>query len=97
MPGALSLMHLYPIDRAVHRVGPNDTAWNARSATWAMVIAGIDPDPRKAGELATWARRYGTAIHAHTGGGGYINFMMATLTTPGSPRRTVTITSRWWP
>jgi FAD/FMN-containing dehydrogenase len=76
MPGARSLMHLYPIDGAVHRVGPNDTAWNARSATWAMVIAGIDPDPRKAGDLATWARRYWAAIHAHTGGGGYVNFMM---------------------
>ena len=41
-PSALSLMHLYPIDGAVHRVGKNDTAWNTRDATWAMVIAGID-------------------------------------------------------
>lgn len=42
------VMHLYPIDGAVHRVGPDDTAWNFRDATWSMVIAGIDPDPTAA-------------------------------------------------
>jgi hypothetical protein len=36
-PSALSLMHLYPIDGAVHRVPGNGTAWSARGAT---VIAG---------------------------------------------------------
>ena len=43
-PSELSLMHLYPIDGAVHRVARDATAWNARDATWSMVIAGIDPD-----------------------------------------------------
>jgi FAD/FMN-containing dehydrogenase len=76
MPGAGSLMHLYPINGAVHRVGPNETAWNARTSTWAMVIAGIDPDPGKAVEIADWARRYWEAVHAHSGSGGYVNFMM---------------------
>jgi FAD/FMN-containing dehydrogenase len=76
MPGALSLMHLYPINGAVHRVGPTETAWNARSATWTMVIAGIDADAGKAPDLATWAKRYWSAIHAHTRSGGYVNFMM---------------------
>ena len=47
-PSELSLMHLYPIDGAVHRVGASDTAWSCRDATWSMVIAGIDPDPAKA-------------------------------------------------
>ena len=42
-PSELSLMHLYPIDGAVHRVSRNDTAWSCRDATWSMVIAGIDP------------------------------------------------------
>jgi hypothetical protein len=41
-----------------------------------MVIAGIDPDPQNAPALADWARRYWAAIHAHTGGGGYVHFMM---------------------
>ncbi len=48
-PSELSLMHLYPIDGAVHRVGKGDAAWNCRNARWSMVIAGIDPDPQKAG------------------------------------------------
>src|ERR1700730_12159593 len=45
-PSALSLMHLYPIDGAVHRVGSSDTAWNTRDATWSMVIAGIHSNPQ---------------------------------------------------
>jgi hypothetical protein len=48
-PSELSLMHLFPIDGAVHGVGRNETAWNQREATWSMVIAGVDPDPAKAG------------------------------------------------
>jgi hypothetical protein len=49
-------MHLYPIDGAVHRVGKDATAWGARDATWSMVIAGIDADPKKAGDLKQWAK-----------------------------------------
>jgi hypothetical protein len=44
-PSELSLMHLYPIDGAVHRVSRDETAWNTRDATWSMVIAGIDATP----------------------------------------------------
>ncbi|WP_129663951.1 FAD-binding oxidoreductase [Phytoactinopolyspora endophytica] len=75
-PSELSLMHLYPIDGAVHRVGRKDTAWNYRSATWSMVIAGIDPDPSKAEAITSWARSYWEAVHPHTMGGGYVNFLM---------------------
>lgn len=75
-PSELSLMHLYPIDGAVRRVGKNETAWNARDATWSMVIAAIDPDPGKAADLTKWAKTYWTSIHPHNGEGGYVNFMM---------------------
>jgi FAD/FMN-containing dehydrogenase len=75
-PSELSLMHLYPIDGAVHRVDPKETAWSTRDATWSMIIAGIDPDPDKADAITTWARNYWAAIHPHTSGGAYINFMM---------------------
>ena len=75
-PSELSLMHLYPIDGAVHRVRPDETAWNARNATWSMVIAGIDPDPQKAGAVTRWAKGYWEAVHPHNLGGGYVNFMM---------------------
>jgi len=75
-PSELSLMHLYPIDGAVHRVAPTDTAWTYRDATWSMVIAGIDPDPAKAEELKKWGREYWEAIHPYAMEGAYINFMM---------------------
>jgi FAD/FMN-containing dehydrogenase len=75
-PSELSLMHLYPIDGAVHRVGKDETAWSARDATWSMVIAGIDPDPAKAPSLTKWARDYWTAVHPFNAEGGYVNFMM---------------------
>ena len=75
-PSELSLMHLYPIDGAVHRVGQTETAWSCRDATWSMVIAGIDPDPAKAKAITTWAKEYWEAIHPFTLGGGYVNFMM---------------------
>ncbi len=75
-PSELSLMHLYPIDGAVHAVGPDETAWNCRNATWSMIIAGIDPDPANAEAIKTWARSYWEAVHPFTMGGAYINFMM---------------------
>ncbi|EHK54223.1 FAD-binding oxidoreductase [Allomesorhizobium alhagi] len=76
LPSALSLMHLYPIDGAVHRVARNDTAWNTRNATWSMVIAGIDANPQMAGEITRWTKGYWEAIHPYSDRGGYVNFMM---------------------
>ncbi len=75
-PSELSLMHLYPIDGTVHRVGRDETAWHYRDATWSMVIAAIAPDPSQAEALKTWARAYWEAVHPYTMGGAYVNFMM---------------------
>jgi hypothetical protein len=75
-PSELSLMHLYPIDGAVHRVGQGDTAWSCRDATWSMVIAGIDPDAKKAGPVTQWTKAYWEAVHPYDLGGAYPNFMM---------------------
>ena len=75
-PSALCLMHLYPIDGAVHRVAKDATAWGARDATWSMVIAGIDPDPKQADALRKWGRAYWNAVHPFNLEGGYVNFMM---------------------
>jgi hypothetical protein len=75
-PTTQSLMHLYPIDGAVHRVGSTETAWNHRDATWSMVICGIDPDPAKAEALASWGKGYWEAVHPYSMGGAYVNFMM---------------------
>jgi hypothetical protein len=75
-PSELSLMHLYPIDGAVHRMGKEETAWNCRDATWSMVIAGIDPNPQKAGAVTRWTKAYWEAVHPFDLGGAYPNFMM---------------------
>ncbi|MEJ2033700.1 MAG: FAD-binding oxidoreductase [Deltaproteobacteria bacterium] len=76
-PSQLSLTHFYPIDGAVHEVGPSDTAWNCQDATWSMVIDGVDPDPAKAEALKAWARGYWEAVHPYNLGSAYVNFMMA--------------------
>ena len=75
-PSELSLMHLYPIDGAVRRVAKDATAWSARDATWSMVIAGIDSDPKRAEALKSWGRGYWKAVHPFNPGGAYVNFMM---------------------
>ena len=75
-PSDLCLMHLYPIDGAVHRVAKDATAWEARDARWSMVVAAIDPDPAKAVALTTWGRNYWKAVHPFNPGGAYVNFMM---------------------
>jgi len=75
-PSELCLMHLYPIDGAVHRVPKEATAWNTRDATWSMVIAGIDSDPKQAEALKSWGRAYWKAVHPFNLEGGYVNFMM---------------------
>ncbi|MBA2945225.1 FAD-binding oxidoreductase [Streptomyces himalayensis] len=75
IPTDLSLMHLYPIDGAAHRVAPEDTAWAYRHALWSGVFAGIDPDPANAGIVKQWCVDYQTAMHPHSMGGSYVNFI----------------------
>lgn len=76
MPTPLSTMHLYPINRAASRIGKAETARNYRDATWAMVIAGIDPDRKNNKIISDWAKDYWEALHDYSVGGAYVNFMM---------------------
>jgi FAD/FMN-containing dehydrogenase len=76
VPTSQSTMHLYPIDGAVHDVDADATAWNYRDATWSMVIAGVDADPANAEKITEWARNYWEALHPHSAGGSYVNFLM---------------------
>ena len=76
MPTIQSGTHMYPIDGAAHDVGATDTPWAYRDAQWAQVIIGVDPDPAKAGTLRDWTVGYWEAIHPHSAGGAYVNFMM---------------------
>ena len=76
MPTHLSMMHLYPVDGAAHRVGKDDTAWGYRDAMWSGVFGGIDPDPANAGIIRDWCVAYWEALHPYSMGGAYVNFMM---------------------
>ncbi len=75
-PSELCLMHLYPIDGAVHRIAQDATAWSARDARWNMVIAAMDPAPSKADALKKWGRAYWESVHPYNMEGAYVNFMM---------------------
>lgn len=76
LPTPQSTMHLYPIDGATHRVGRKDTAFSHRDARWAQVMVGVSPDPGDAERIKDWTVRYWEALHPHSAGGAYVNFMM---------------------
>ena len=76
IPTALSTMHLYPVDGAVQEVAADETAFAHRDARWSGVIGGIDPDPANAAALRDWCVSYWEALHSHSMGGGYVNFLM---------------------
>jgi FAD binding domain/Berberine and berberine like len=77
LPTMHSAMHLYPVDGAASRVGETDTAWAHRRAKFSQVIVGVDPDPVNGGRIREWARDYWMALHPHSSGSAYVNFMMA--------------------
>jgi FAD/FMN-containing dehydrogenase len=76
LPSMHSTMHLYPIDGAVHDVGSDETAFAYRDSRWAEVIVGVDPDPANAAAITDWTKRYWDALHPHSAGGAYVNFLM---------------------
>jgi hypothetical protein len=76
LPTGHSTMHLYPINGAVQRVGSADTAFSYRDCLLAGVIVGVDPDPGNREKITNWTKGYFDALHPHSAGGAYINFMM---------------------
>lgn len=76
LPTMLSQMHLYPIDGAAAHVDKNETAWNYRDASYAMVMVGVDPDPANNEKIISWTKEYWQALHPYSAGGAYVNFMM---------------------
>jgi len=76
LPSMHSTMHLYPINGAASRVGKDETAWNYRDATWAQVMVGVDPDPANNEKIISWTKSYYDALHPHSAGGAYVNFLM---------------------
>ena len=75
VPEVSATMHLYPINGACHRVGPDDTAFAYREATYGMVLLAAWNDPAKDAERIGWVRDYYQAMAPYSEQGGYINFM----------------------
>jgi len=77
VPTVSSTMHIYPINGACHEVGPGDTAFGHRDASFATAIAGMWPDPAENEKNTRWVRDYYDATTPHSEVGGYINFAAA--------------------
>lgn len=76
LPTPQATMHLYPIDGAPQQVGQDETAFSYREANYSQVIVGVDPDPANAELIRSWTVDYWDALHPHSLGGAYVNFMM---------------------
>jgi len=76
LPTLHSTVHFYPIDGATHRVGTEETAFAHREARWSMIIAGVDPFPSQADRIRDWVNEYWDAVHPHSVGAAYVNFLM---------------------
>lgn len=76
LPTPFSTMHMYNINGAAAKVSKQETAWNFRDATYAMVIVGISDNVNDKEKITTWAKDYWSAIHPHSMGGAYVNMMM---------------------
>ena len=74
VPVVNSTVHLYPINGACHDVAADATAFGHRDATYAVVMAGMWPDPADNEAHTQWVKDYDKAIAPHSQGGGYINF-----------------------
>ncbi len=74
VPVVNSTMHIYSINGAVHDVAPDATAFGHRDAKYAVVIAGMWPDPAQNESNIQWVRDYYKALAPFAQEGGYINF-----------------------
>jgi FAD/FMN-containing dehydrogenase len=76
VPNFFSLMHLYPLNGAVHDVAPDATAFAHRDAKFAHIMAGIDGEGANLPAHREWVREYWSALHPHSSQAAYVNFMM---------------------
>ena len=74
VPVVNSTIHIYPINGAVHDLAPDATAFGHRDAKYAVVVAGMWPDPAQNENNIRWVRDYYKALAPHSEEGGYTNF-----------------------
>lgn len=75
IPTVNSVVHVYPLDGAVHRARSEETAFAHRDANFATVLVGAWPDPSDDAADTAWVREYHAALAPHSDSGGYVGFM----------------------
>ena len=76
IPTVESVLHIYPTDGAVQRLGAQETAYSHRDARFVHIIAATSPNPADMPAGIDWARAYWNALHPYSAGGSYVNFLM---------------------
>jgi FAD/FMN-containing dehydrogenase len=76
IPTVNSAMHIYPLGGAIQDVGRSETAFTWRDAQYVHIIAAVSPDPAPMPQYRNWVRDYWSALHPHSTGGTYVNFLM---------------------
>lgn len=76
VPNMFSGAHIFPVTGAAARVGNDETAWAYRDAAFSHVVFALDPDPANMEAHTKWVRDYWNALHPHSAGGAYVNFLM---------------------
>ncbi len=76
IPTVNSVMHIYPLDGAVHDVAKDATAFSYRDARLTHIIGAISGDPGPMPKYREWVRSYWDALHPHSAEGSYVNFLM---------------------
>ncbi|MBZ5583902.1 MAG: FAD-binding oxidoreductase [Acidobacteriia bacterium] len=76
IPTVNSAVHIYPLDGAVHDVASGDTAFAYRDVNFVHVLAAVSPEPGPMPRYREWVRSYWSALHPHSAGGAYVNFLM---------------------
>lgn len=76
IPTVNSAMHIYPINGAAQRMKKDETAFNYRDANFVHVIAAMYTNPADTNKNMTWVKDYYNALHPHSAGGAYVNFLM---------------------
>ena len=76
IPTVNSVMHVYPLNGAVHDVAADATAFAYRDAQLTHIIGAVRGDPAPMPRYREWVRAYWEALHPHSAGGSYVNFLM---------------------
>jgi FAD/FMN-containing dehydrogenase len=72
-PGSIFLLE--HMGGAIRDVGPNDTAFASRDASYNVSILGVWEDASRNDEYISWTRKVGDELKAHATGGAYVNYM----------------------